>query len=74
MNEAEFNPCASPQAAKLISDSTPEAIRRAHISHETSIKTAGLLYAFLGGLMLFTLFLVALLLLFSHRGAGAALF
>ncbi len=52
MSETEFNPYAPPQAAKLISDSTPEAIRRAHISHETSIKTAGLLYALLGGLML----------------------
>lgn len=52
MNETEFNPYAPPQAAKLIPDSTPEAIRRAHISHETSIKTAGLLYALLGGLML----------------------
>ncbi|WP_322284267.1 hypothetical protein [Prosthecobacter sp.] len=49
--ETEFNPYAPPQAARLV-DESPEAIRRAHIGHETSIKAVGGLYALFGGLML----------------------
>lgn len=57
MNEAEFNPYAPPLAARLISDSTPEAIRRAHIGHKTSVKSIGGLYALAGGLMLLVFFI-----------------
>ncbi|HBJ86318.1 MAG TPA: hypothetical protein DDZ88_21175 [Verrucomicrobiales bacterium] len=57
MNDTEFNPYAPPQAARLIPDSTPEAIRRAHIGHETSVKSIGGLYALVGGLMLLPVFI-----------------
>jgi len=50
--EAGFNPYAPPQAATLIDESSPEAIRRVHIGHETSVRTVGSLYALLGGMVL----------------------
>lgn len=55
--DAEFNPYAPPQAATLIHDGSPEAIRQAHITHETSIKSVGALYALIGGLMLLPVFI-----------------
>lgn len=57
MNETEFNPYAPPLAAKLTPDPTQETIRRAHIGHETSVKSIGGLYALVGGLMLLVFFI-----------------
>lgn len=52
MTEA-VNPYAAPAArVEDVGDSTAEAIRRAHLRHEASIKTAGLLYYFGGVLTL----------------------
>lgn len=55
--DIDFNPYAPPRAAALIEESSPEAIRRAHIGHETSVKAVGGLYALLGGLMLLPVFI-----------------
>lgn len=55
--DAEFNPYAPPQAATLIEESSPAAIRRAHINHESSVKSVGGLYTLFGGLMLLPVFI-----------------
>ncbi|WP_395716617.1 hypothetical protein [Prosthecobacter sp.] len=55
--ESEFNPYAPPRAATLIEVSSPDAIRRAHIGHETSVKASGGLCALCGGLMLLPVFM-----------------
>lgn len=55
--EAEFNPYAPPRVATLTHNRSPEAIRQAHIVHETSIKSVGGLYALLGGLILLPAFI-----------------
>jgi hypothetical protein len=50
MSTNTFNPYAAPAApvADISANAEAEAIRRAHISHEASIKAVGLLY-YLGG-------------------------
>ncbi|MBL9178395.1 MAG: hypothetical protein JNM65_10045 [Verrucomicrobiaceae bacterium] len=55
--ETDFNPYAPPRAATLIEESSPSAVRRAHIGHETSVKAVGGLYALLGGLLLLPVFI-----------------
>lgn len=50
--EAGFNPYAPPRAVTLVDESSPEAIRRVHIGHETSVRAIGSLHAMLGGMML----------------------
>ena len=53
--EPDWNPYAPPQSHRLVDESSPEAIRRAHIRHETEIKAVGLLYVLFGGLALLSL-------------------
>ena len=55
--ESDLNPYAPPQSQRqrLVDESSPEALRRAHIRHEGEIKAVGLLYALFGGLMLLPL-------------------
>ena len=50
MSTNTFNPYAAPAApvADVGANAEAEAIRRAHISHEASVKAVGLLY-YLGG-------------------------
>lgn len=55
--EAEFNPYTPPQSQRVLDESSPEAMRLAHLRHESEIKGVGLLYALFGGLMLFPLVL-----------------
>lgn len=55
--DIDFNPYAPPRAATLIEESSPTAVRRAHIGHETSVKAIGGLYALLGGLLLLPVFI-----------------
>jgi len=55
--EAELNPYAPPQAQRAMDESSPEAVRRAHLRHESEIKGVGLLYGLFGLLMLIPLLL-----------------
>jgi len=72
MSNTAFNPYAAPAAPveDVSANAEAEAIRKAHISHEASIKAVGILY-YLGGT---GVTLVALAALFSARqdalGAG----
>jgi hypothetical protein len=50
--ETDINPYAPPQSMRLVDESSPEAVRRALIRHESEIKGVGLLYGLFGGLML----------------------
>lgn len=53
--EAEFNPYSPPQSQRVLDESSPEAVRLAHLRHESEIKGVGLLYGLFGGLMLIPL-------------------
>lgn len=55
--EAELNPYAPPQSQRVLDESSPEAVRRAHLRHESEIKGLGLLYGLFGVLMLIPLLL-----------------
>jgi len=74
MSNTAFNPYAAPAAPveDVSANAEAEAIRKAHISHEASIKAVGILY-YLGGT---GVTLVALAALFSARqdalGLGAS--
>jgi hypothetical protein len=68
---SSFNPYAAPAAPveDVAANSEAEAIRRAHISHEASIKAAGLLY-YLGG---FLVTVAAIFTLFGPQKGGGLL-
>lgn len=52
---SDFNSYSPPQEPRIVDDSLPEAIRLAHIKHESDIKAVGSLYAFFGVIMALSL-------------------